>query len=152
MITYNIIFEISISSIKMTSKVTNRHLSTHRSVILHYFNMGYRCAAEIARQTHIPVRTIHDNLAKIRKQGGVEHQRGNGRHRKIPNEDNVVIGQWIRRNSEITSKEIVAKLHTKKDLNVSRWTVRRQLRRLGCKNVLPRGTPMLTNEQKERRV
>ncbi|CAF1657717.1 unnamed protein product, partial [Adineta ricciae] len=92
------------------------------------------------------------NLVKIRKQGGVEHRRGNGRRRKISNEDNVVLGQWIRRNSEITSKEIVAKLHTKKDLNVSRWTVRRQLRRLGYKNVLPRGTPMLTNEQKERRV
>ncbi|CAF1550788.1 unnamed protein product [Rotaria sordida] len=114
--------------------------------------MGHRCAAEIARQTKIPVRTIQYNLAKIRKEGSVEHRRGNGRPRKISAEDNVAIGQWIRRNNEITSTEIVEKLQKTKNLNVSRWTVRRQLYRLGYKNVLPRGTPMLTNEQKDRRV
>jgi len=93
--------------------------------------MGHRCAAEIARQTKIPVRTIQYNLAKIRKEGSVEHRRGNGRPRKISAEDNVAIGQWIRRNNEITSTEIVEKLQKTKNLNVSRWTVRRQLHRLG---------------------
>ena len=37
-------------------------------------------------------------------------------------------------------------------MDVSRWTVRRELHRLGYMNVLPGGTPILTNEQKERRV
>jgi transposase len=81
--------------------------------------MGHRCAAEIARQTKISVRTIQYNLAKIRKEGSVEHRRGNGRPRKISAEDNVAIGQWIRRNNEITSTEIVEKLQKTKNLNVS---------------------------------
>ncbi len=130
----------------------NNHLSTQRSVILHYYNLGHRCAAEIARKTKISVRTIRYNLAKIRKEGSVEHRRGNGRLRKITAEHNIAIGQWIRRNNEINSKEIAEKLRVTKGLNVSRGTVQRQLHRLGYKNVLPRGTPMLTNEQKERRV
>ncbi|CAF1253034.1 unnamed protein product [Rotaria sordida] len=136
----------------MAPKVKVNHRSTHRSVTLHYYNLGHRCAVEIAQQTKIPVRTIQYNLAKIRKEGGVEHRRGNGRPRKISADGNMAIGQWIRRNNEITAKEIVEKLRSTRNLNVSRWTVRRQLHRLGYKNVLPRGTPILTNEQKERRV
>ncbi|CAF3374009.1 unnamed protein product [Rotaria socialis] len=116
----------------MKLKVHNTHLSTHRSVILHYYNLGHRCAAEIARQTKIPVLTVRYNLVKIKKEGGVEHRRGNGRPRKITLEDNRAIAN--------------------RNLTVSRWTVQRQLHRLGYENVLPRGTPMLTNEQKERRV
>jgi transposase len=121
-------------------------------VILHYYNLDHRCAAEIARQTKIPVRTIRYNLAKIKKEGGVEHRRGNGRPRTITPEVNRTIGQWIRRNNEITAQEIVEKLQSNRNLTVSRWTVQRQLHRLGYENVLPRGTPMLTNEQKEGRV
>ncbi|CAF4891834.1 unnamed protein product, partial [Rotaria socialis] len=136
----------------MKLKVHNTHLSTHRSVILHYYNLGHRCAAEIARQTKIPVLTVRYNLVKIKKEGGVEHRRGNGRPRKITLEDNRAIGQWIRRNNEITAQEIIEKLQANRNLTVSRWTVQRQLHRLGYENVLPRGTPMLTNEQKERRV
>ena len=136
----------------MQSKVNNNRLSTRRSVILHYYNLGHRCAAEIARQTKIPVRTVRYNLAKIKKEGGVEHRCGNGRPRKITAEDSRAIGQWIRRNNEITASEIVEKLQSNRNLIVSRWTVQRQLHRLGYENVLPRGTPMLTNEQKERRV
>ncbi|CAF4983797.1 unnamed protein product, partial [Rotaria sp. Silwood1] len=113
----------------MTPKVKHNHLSTHRSVILHYYNLGHRCAAGIARQTKIPVRTIRYNLAKIRKEGSVEHRRGNGRPRKITVKDSIAIGPWIRRNNEITAEEIVEKLQLTKNLNVSRWTVRRELHR-----------------------
>ena len=136
----------------MQSKVNNNRLSTRRSVILPYCNLGHRCAAEITRQTKIPIRTVRYNLAKIKKEGGVEHRCGNGRPRKITAEDSRAIGQSIRRNNEITASEIVEKLQSNRNLIVSRWTVQRQLHRLGYENFLPRGTPMLTNEQKERRV
>ena len=77
----------------MQSKVNNDRLSTRRSVILHYYNLGYRCAAEIARQIKIPVCTVRYNLATIKKEGGVEHRCGNGRPRKITAEDSRVISQ-----------------------------------------------------------
>ena len=91
----NTLSEVSISLIKMTPKVKHNHLSIHRSVILHYYNLGHRCAAEIAGQTKIPVRTIRYNLTKIRKECSVEHRRGNGRSRKITAKDSIAIGQWI---------------------------------------------------------
>ena len=73
----------------MQSKVNNDRLSTRRSVI----NLGHRCAAEIAQQTKIPVRTVRYNLAKIKKEGEMEHRCGNGRPRKITAEDSRAIGQ-----------------------------------------------------------
>ena len=69
----------------------------------------------------------------------MEHRRGNGRPRKITAEDSRAIGQWIRRNDEITASEIVEKLQSNRNLIVSRWTVQRQLHRLDYENVLPRG-------------
>ncbi|CAF4937921.1 unnamed protein product [Rotaria socialis] len=39
-----------------------------------------------------------------------------------------------------------------RDLNVSRWIVQRQLKRMGYKSTLPHETPMLTQKHKEARV
>ena len=79
----------------------------------------------------------------------MEYRRGNGQLRKITAKNSIAIG---RRNNEILAKKIVEKLQLTKNLNVSQWIVRSELHRLAYKNVLPRGTLMLTNEQKERRV
>ena len=57
----NTLSEVSINLIKMTPKVKHNHLSKHRSVIVHYYNLGHRCAAEIARQIKMRVRTIWYN-------------------------------------------------------------------------------------------
>ena len=58
----------------------------------------------------------------------------------------------MRRDNEITAEEIVEKLESNRNLKVSKWTARRQLHRMGYKSVLPLATPLLTPEQKERRV
>ena len=62
----------------MVNKLNDPRLSTNRSVILHFYSLGYRCAAEIARRTKVPVRTVRYNVVKIRHQGNVEHRGGNG--------------------------------------------------------------------------
>ncbi len=110
-------------------------LSTQRSVILHFWKMGYRCAAEMARITKIPVRTIRYNMAKLQVQGTVDHRGGNGRHRKITPDDSVAVGQWIRRNNEITACRTVFFDETCYQLfrnSVRRWSkdAKRELKRI----------------------
>ena len=56
---------------------------------------GYRCAAEIASRTRVPVRTVRYNVVKSGHQGNMKHRGGNGRPRKIPANINLSIGQWI---------------------------------------------------------
>ena len=59
----------------------------NRSLILHYWRKGYRCAADIALLTKIPVPTLYYNKAKIRERGSVEHWGGNGQPCKITPSD-----------------------------------------------------------------
>ena len=134
------------------NKLNDPPLSTNRSVILHFYSQGYRCAAEIARRTKVPVRTIRYNVMKTRHKGNVEHRGGNGRPRKIPANINLSIGQWIRRYKEITVKQILRKLEQHHGLSASGWTMQRHLHRMDYRNILPRVTHMLTKEQKEKRV
>jgi transposase len=102
--------------------------------------------------TKISERTIRYNIAKIGEQDSVEHRSGNGRPRKMTPESRIVIGQWIRKNNEITTKEIVENLQDDRNPSVSRWMELGQLHRMGYKSILPRATPMLTKEGKERHV
>lgn len=127
-------------------------LSINRTVILHYWNQGHRCAAEVARLTGIPVRTVQFNMVKLREQGSVDHRGANGRSRKITAEDSRAMAQWIRRKKDLTTAEIAAKLQQSRGRLVSRWTVQRHLKMLGYRSKLPRATPMLTQEHKENRV
>ena len=66
--------------------------------------------------------------------------------------DSIALGQWIKRHKEATSKELTQKLLHDRGLNISQWTVQRQLKRMGYKSTLLYGTPMLTLEQKHARV
>jgi transposase len=127
-------------------------LKTRRSSILHFWENGYRSPSTIARLTKISIRTIKYNIAKIKQQGTVDDRIRTGRPRKVSSADNKALGQWIRRNNEITAKEMAQKLLQGRGLHVSRWTVQRQLQRLGYKSILPYGTPMLTQKQKDARV
>jgi transposase len=108
-----------------------------RSVILHFWEQDYRNAAEIARLTKISERAVRYNIVKIKEQGSVEHRSGKGRLRKINLSSSIAIGQWIRRNNEITTKEIADKLFQERNMDVSQWTVQRELHRMGYKSVLP---------------
>jgi transposase len=106
----------------------------------------------MTRMTKISERTIRYNIAQFGEQDSVEHRSGNGRPYKITPESSIAIGQWSRRNNEIKTKEIADKLRVDRNLSVSRWTVLRQLHRMGYKSILPRAMPMLAKEEKERRV
>jgi transposase len=127
-------------------------MKTKRSTILHFWNNGHRSPTKISRITKIPVRTVKYNIAKIKEQGTIEDRLRSGRPHKITASGSKALGQWIRRNNEATSTDLAQKLYDDRGLNVSRWTVQRQLKRMGYKNTLPYGTPMLTQEQKDARV
>jgi len=127
-------------------------MKTRRSAIFHFWNNGERSPAAISRMTKIPLTTVKYNITKIKEQGTIEDRPRKGRPRKITSSDNKALGQWIRRNNELTSKELAQKLLYERDLNVSQWTVQRQLKRMSYTSTLPHGTPMLTQEQKDARV
>ena len=136
----------------MSQQRKSNSLKTRRSAILHFWNNGHRSPATISRITKTPLRTVKYNIRKIKQLGTIEDRSCKGRPRTITASDSIALGQWIRRNSEATSKELAQKLLHDRGLNVSQWTVQRQLKRMGYKSTLPYATPMLTQEQNHARV
>ena len=120
--------------------------------ILHFLNLGIRSALTMHRKTGIPLSTIKYNLKKFKETKSLQHRGGNGRPRGIPAIDNVAISQYIRRNNEITLKEIQEKLSESRRTFVSISTISRHLHDHGYRNALPINTPMLTTEQKLNRI
>ena len=136
----------------MSQQRKSTSLKTRRSAILHFWNNGHRSPAAISRITKTPLRTVKYNIRKIKQQGTIEDRPCKGRPRTITASDSIAVGQWIRRKNEATSKELAQKLLHDRGLNVSQWTVQRQLKRMGYKSTFLYGTPILTQEQKHARV
>ena len=61
----------------MARRSNDNRLSTNRTVILHFWKQGDLSAAQIARLTKIPVRTVHYNTDKMEKYGNMNHRCGN---------------------------------------------------------------------------
>lgn len=98
-------------------------MKTRGSTISHYWHNGHRSCATIAHITKVPIRTVKYNIAKIKEQGAVEGGSRTDQLRKINGNDSKALGQWIRRNNEITSNELAQKLFHDRGVSVSRWTV-----------------------------
>jgi len=90
--------------------------------ILHLWNIGIRTAAEIQRRTNIAKSTIYYNLDKLKKPGSTAHKKRSGRPKKITSQNSITLGQYIRRNSAISSRKLASKLLSK-GVNVSYSTV-----------------------------
>jgi transposase len=122
-----------------------------RQSILHLWNTGIRKAKEIHARTNIPLTTIYDNIRKLKKTGTVDHARGNGRPKKITAKASRALGQYVRRDTSLSTRTLATKL-SKLDVHVSHVTVSKHLADLGYSKCLPRATPMLTPKHKQKRV
>ena len=128
------------------------HLKNHHISMLYFWNKGIRSASVIHRETNIPLSTIYYNIDKLKQTNSLKHQGGNGRPRVLSGIEKKAIGQYIRRNNEITLNEIKENLSRTYHSSVSTSTIGRHLHEYGYRNVLPKSTHMLTSDDKKRRV
>jgi len=124
---------------------------SQRETLLYYWNEGIRNVQELYAKTNIPIRTIRDNVKKLKKKGTIAHARNNGRPKKITADISRMLCQYIRHNSSISVRTMVTKL-AKKGIVVSYSTISRHLAKIGYKNSFPRKVPMLTESHKQARV
>jgi transposase len=124
---------------------------SQRDVILFHWNNGVHKPSEIHKITKIPKSTIHDNIRRIKEKGTNKHAGGKGQPKKITKSATCAIGQFIRHDSSISTRNIASKLENK-GVEVSYRTVARHLRANEYAFSLPRKTPMLTEAQRQTRV
>jgi len=131
--------------------MTSSKQETQRQTILHFWKKGTRNAAEIHSLTKIPLMTIYRNLKKIKVTGDVQCKSGSGRIKKITPNASRAIGQYVRRESSISSQSIADRLEDI-DVNVSFLIVSRYLVDLGYQNILSLYTSILISVHKQKYV
>ena len=127
---------------------------TQRQTILHFWQNNIRSAKEIHKQTNISLRTVENNLRKLKECNSIERKKGSGRPSKITQSLSRSIGQAVRRNSAISTRQLAVKLQKTHNIiaSISHNTVWRHMRRKDYKSSVPLGTPMLTASHMEARM
>ena len=115
------------------------------------WNNGIRNAKQIHTQTSIPLSTVYDNIKKLKNIGTTQHAKGAGRPKKITAHASRALGQYVRRDTSLSTRTLATKL-SQINVQVSHATVARHMATLGYSKSLPKATPMLTAKHKERRV
>lgn len=133
------------------AKMVSANLEAQRQTIKHYWLIGIYSPKEIHKLTSIPLRTVERNLQKLRETGSVEHKRGNGRATKVTQNISRVIGQNVRRNNAISTRQLAIKIENVKDISICHTTVWRHMKKKGYSSSVPLGTPMLTDRHIEMR-
>ena len=124
---------------------------SQHDAILFYWNNGIRKATEIHKLTKILKSTIHNNICRIEEKGTNKHAGDKGQPKKITKSTARAIGQFIHHDSSISTRNIATKLENK-GVEVSYRTVAQHLGGSGYSFNLPHKTPMLTKNQKQKRV
>ena len=107
------------------SDITQEH---KRLFVLHLYNQGDTCAQSIHAKTGIPLSTIYRIIKDIKESNGVQRKPGSGRPHIIDSNTSKSIGQYIRHDSTITTRDIAIKLHEQKGTDISHTTVERHLK------------------------
>ena len=87
---------------------------------------GISKGTEIHKITDIPLSTIYDNLKKLKENNTVSRKKGSGRPKKITGKFSKNLGQYVRRDTSVSTRTLTKKL-LRNGLEVSHVTVSRHL-------------------------
>lgn len=131
--------------------MVNSRLETQRQTIYHYWLNGVQSPKEIHKKTNIPYRTVLDNLKKLRDTGTIEHKKGNGRPTKVTQNIARAVGQKVRRNSAISTRQLASAVQKTQNISISHVAIWRHMKKKEYESSIPRATPMLTSRHIELR-
>ena len=102
-----------------------------RQTINHHWLNDTCTAGEIQQLTGIPLRTVQYNIKKLKEMGSVEHKRGNGRKSKVTQNISKAIGQNLRRNNAISTRQLANNIENNYDISISHVTVWNHMKKRG---------------------
>ena len=131
--------------------MVNTKLEAQRQTIRYYWLNGIHSAKEIQQKTRIPLRTVEYNIKKLRETGSVDHQRKNGRKPKVTQAISRAIGQYVHKNTAVSTRQLAVKIQNTQDVSISHSAVWRHMKKKQYESSVPLATPMLTNRHIEMR-
>jgi transposase len=123
----------------------------YKQIVELHNNEGLKGRA-IADKLNVGKSTVYRHLASFRKSVPVENMRPYCRPPKITPKQRSALGQLVARQDVPTSKQVTAELSATTGVTVTPRTVRRHLSEMGYKSSVPRTVPLLTSQQKQKRI
>ena len=122
------------------------------SALLALLRDKQRTMRQIAQQCNLSVGSVHNikRRAAINQFGPLRHGKC-GPKRRTNSQDDRAIVQHVRKQPLATASQIQTHL-SDAGVNISRSTVQRRLRALGCRSVKPRRVPKLTSAMMKQRM
>ena len=109
--------------------MVNRRLEAQWQTIKHYWSISTCSAKEIYEIISIPLRTVENNLKKLKETGDVKYKQGNGHLTKITQEISHIIEQNICHNNAISTCQLTTKIKNIKDISICHTTVWRHMKK-----------------------
>lgn len=106
----------------------------------------------VARQLNISRYSVRRVYQRYRETGGYGRRRGSGRARATTQRDNRFLVTTALRNRRLTAVELAQHLQEVREVEVSRWTVRRRLAEGGLTAHRPANGPKLTPAHRQARL
>jgi hypothetical protein len=103
------------------------------------------------KKTNIPYRTIVYNLKNLRDTGTVEHKKSNGRPSKVTQSVARAVGQHVRRNNSISTRQLASAIQKTQNISISYAAIWRHMKKKEYESSIPRAAPMLTSQHIELR-
>jgi len=103
-------------------------LEAQRKAILHFWMNGVHLPKEIHEISKIPLRTIQRNLKRLNETGTIEYKGGSGPS-KVTRTFARSIGQVIRHNSAVSTRQLAIKLRETHSASISHPTVWRHIKK-----------------------
>ena len=102
----------------MKSEQAKKEAEARYKFVTEIYESGITSAAEIARKTSIPPRTVSRLISLWNAGASIEEVKQKGRPLKITPQNRSFIGSEIARNPFISSKELKVRLSEKKEVQV----------------------------------
>lgn len=106
----------------------------------------------VARQLNISRYSVRRVYQRYRETGGYERRRGSGRARATTQRDNRFLVTTALRNRRLTTVDLAHHLQEVREVEVSRWTVRRRLAEGGLTAHRPANGPKLAPAHRQARL
>ena len=123
-----------------------------RIVVQDLYNKGIHERKVLSERTNIPLSTVHRVVNQIEKGEGVERKKGSGRPKIYTETDHRRLGQLVRFGPLKSVEKFRVDMFDRGSPDVCTNTVRRELKRLGWEKRRGRVSPLLSDEQKQRRL
>lgn len=116
------------------------------------YTSGITDINKLIKLTGLCQKTVYNCISKIKLNGSVKRKPGTGAKRKLKPADRQFLRRLGLKQDLFSNLKLATRLEEARQVKVSRFTIGRELKRLGLTRLAPNPVPLMTTLQQQRRL